>query len=150
MRASLLRTPLVVALVAGGAVLGAVPTLAQTSSCRDVQTFMGERQKLIQQLNNAGGKDKKLDPGVACSAFGKLVTNGETGLKWIEANKDWCQIPDQFAQSFREDHDKMKKLRGEACKIAAKAAQIEKEARRGSNPFGGGLTGEYKIPQGAL
>ena len=79
-----------------------------------------------------------------------LVTNGETGLKWIEANKDWCQIPDQFAQSFREDHDKMKKLRGEACKIAAKAAQMEKEARRGSNPFGGGLTGEYKIPQGAL
>ncbi|HEV2558964.1 MAG TPA: hypothetical protein VGU45_10085 [Microvirga sp.] len=148
MRAPSLRTTLVAALAAAGAF--ATPALAQNSGCQDAQKFMGERQTLIQQLNKAAGKDKKLDPRAACSTFGKLVANGDTGMKWIEANKDWCQIPDQFAQSFKEDHNKIKELRGQACKAAAQMNQMEKQARQGSNPFGGGLTGEYKIPQGAL
>jgi hypothetical protein len=150
MPASSLRSPIVAALVVVGALIAAAPASAQSASCQDAQKFMGERQNLIQQLNKSGGKDKKLDPRVACSSFGKLIANGENGLKWIEANKDWCQIPDQFAQSFKEEHDKIKELRGQACKAAAQVTQMEKQAREGANPFAGGLTGQYKIPQGAL
>jgi hypothetical protein len=135
----------------------ASPAAAQASSCQDAQKFMGERQTLTQQFQKAAGKDKKIDPRSACSIFGKLVKNGETGLKWLETNKDWCQVPDQFAQNFKQEHEKITKLRGEACDAAAKMAAMEKQARQaakqaqqGRNPFGGGLTGEYKIPQGAL
>ncbi len=151
MRAPSLRTTIVAALAASGAL--ATPALAQNSGCSDAQKFMGERQTLIQQLNKSAGKDKKLDPRAACSTFGKLVSNGDTGLKWIEANKDWCQIPDQFAQSFKADHDKIKELRGQACKAAAQLTQMEKQAKEGASSGllgGGGLSGQTRIPQGAL
>jgi hypothetical protein len=140
-----------------GAALPPGPALAQPSTCQEAQKFIGERQTLIQSLNKSAGKDKKLDPRVACTVFGKLQTNGEKGLKWLEANKDWCQIPDQFTQNFSQEHDKIKDLKGQACKAAAQFGEMEKKARqaqqqqqKGANPFGGGLTGEYKVPQGAL
>ena len=96
-------------------------------------------------------------PRVACGAFGKLVSNGETGLKWFETNKDWCQVPDQFVENFKADHDKIKDMRGKACALVSKMEKMQNQARQqqqqqqqGGNPFGGGLTGTYKIPQGAL
>ena len=144
------------ALVAGTAA-AVTPALAQSSSCQDAQKFMSERASLIQGLNKSAGKDKKLDPRYACTAFGKLVSNGETGLKWFETNKDWCQVPDQFVENFKADHDKIKDMRGKACALVSKMEKMQNQARQqqqqqqqGGNPFGGGLTGTYKIPQGAL
>jgi hypothetical protein len=150
MRASSLRTPIVAALVAGGALLAAAPASAQTSGCQDGQKLMAQRQSLMEQLNKSAGKDKKLDPRAACSTFGKLGTNNEAIVKWMEANKDWCQIPDAALANFKDEQTKLKELRGQACKVAAQVTQMEKQARQGANPFAGGLTGEYKIPQGAL
>jgi hypothetical protein len=151
MRASSLRTPFVAALVAGGALLAAAPAIAQSTVCQEGQKLMSERQSLTEQLNKSAGKDKKLDPKIACSAFGKLGTNSEAIIKWMETNKDWCQIPDQAVANFKNEHTKIKELRGQACKVAAQVNQMEKQAREGANnPFGGGLTGQYKIPQGAL
>jgi hypothetical protein len=150
MRASSLRTPFVAALVAGGALLAVAPALAQSSGCQDGQKLMVQRQSLMEQLNNAAGKDKKLDPKTACATFGKIGTNGEAIVKWMEANKDWCQIPDAALENFKNEQTKVKELRGQACKVAAQMTQMEKQARQGANPFAGGLTGEYKIPQGAL
>ena len=57
-------------------------------------------QAIVQQLNKAGGKDRKLDPRMACGTFGKLLANGEQSLKWLETNKDWCQIPDQVVDDL--------------------------------------------------
>lgn len=132
----------------------AAPALAQSSTCQEAQKFMGERASIIQSLNKSAGKDKKLDPRFACQAFGKLVSNGETGLKWFQANKDWCQVPDQIVENFNKEHSKVKELRGQACGALAKLEKMQQQARqaqqKGGNPFGGGLTGEYKIPQGAL
>jgi hypothetical protein len=138
-------------LAAGLAVCAAAPAFAQSSTCQDAQKFLGERRSLIDQINKSSGKDKKLDPRIACTMFGKLASNGETGLKWFESNKDWCQVPDQVVENFTKEHDKVKQLRGQACKAAAHANEMQKQAQqKGANPFGGGLTGEYKIPQGAL
>jgi hypothetical protein len=135
--------------------LSATPAAAQASGCQDAQTFLAERENLTKQFHKAAGKDKKIDPKVACQLLGKLATNGETGVKWITANKDWCQIPDQFAQSFKQEYDRVKELRGQACQAATKMEAMQKQARQQAeqnrnNPFGGGLTGQYKIPQGAL
>jgi hypothetical protein len=141
------------ALVAGGAMLAAAgPASAQV--CQQGAKLIQERQAIVAQINKAGGKDKKLDPRMACSAFGKLAANGEQSLKWLETNKDWCQIPDEVSDNLKQEHDKVKDIRGQACQAAAKFEQMQKQARQqqqqGGNPFGGGLTGEYKIPQGAL
>src|SRR3954454_3997841 len=145
MSPSLFRSSLLAGLAAAGLIVAAGPAFAQAAGCEDAQKFMTERKNLSEQLQKAGGKDKKLDPRMACTLFGKLQSNGETGIKWIEANKDWCQIPDQFAQNFKTEHDKVKELRGQACKVAAQFTAMEKKARqqqqqqpKGGNPFGGG------------
>ncbi len=150
-----LRSLTLAALAGGVLALAATPAAAQI--CNESGKLVQERQSIIEQLNKAGGKDKKLDPRMACGTFGKLVTNGEQSLKWLEANKDWCQIPDQVSENLKQEHTKVKEIRGQACQAAAKIAQMEKQARQqqqqqqqGGNPFGGGLTGQYKVPQGAL
>ena len=151
-RTSRLPLPALSLLVGSAMFFCAAPASAQV--CQQGAKLIQERQTIIQQLNKAGGKDKKLDPRMACGAFGKLVSNGEESLKWLETNKDWCQIPDQVADNLRQEQTKVKEIRAKACQAAAKFEQMEKQARQqqqqGGNPFGGGLTGQYKIPQGAL
>ena len=156
-RAASLRFLLAAGLAAAGMSVASAPASAQSTVCQEAQKFLGERQSLIQQINKLGGKEKKVDPRAACSILGKLVSNGETGVKWLDANKDWCQVPDQFATNFKQDHDRSKNMRTQACKVAAqvnemqkKALQAQQQQKKGGNPFSGGLTGEYKMPQGAL
>ena len=152
-----IRSLLTAAFAAAG-VFAAAPAFAQASSCQDAQKFLGDRQNIIQQLGKlgGGGKKKQVDPRAACPLFTKLVANGEVGLKWIEANKAWCQVPDQFADSFKQDHGRAVEMKGQACKAAAKIAEMEKQARQqqqqggGGLLGGGGLTGSYSIPKGAL
>ncbi len=139
-------------------VFAAAPAFAQSSDCQAAQKFLGERQNLIQQINKLGGEGKKkqVDPRAACGIFTKLVANGDTGVKWLTANKDWCQVPEQFAQTFTEDHKRAVNMKGQACQAAAKIAQMEKQAKKQqeqqSNGLlgGGGLTGSYTMPKGAL
>ena len=133
-----------------------VPAQAQSSPCQQVGVQLQERKSLIDAVQKLGGKDKKMEPKAACAAFGKLVANGTTTLKWAEANKDWCQIPEQFIEGIKTDHEKVVKIRGQACGVAAKQVELEKKARSGQGPGaggllgGGGLEGSYKMPQGAL
>jgi hypothetical protein len=134
------------------------PAQAQGSGCQELGTHLTERKSLVEAIQKlGGGKDKKMDPKAACAAFGKLVANGNTTLKWADANKDWCQVPDQFIQGIKNDHDKVSKIRGQACTVAAKQAEMEKKAASGQGPGGpggllggGGLEGSFKMPQGAL
>ena len=144
-------SPRSLALAGFALVVTAAPAVAQV--CQEGSKYIKERQEIVLQLNKAGGKDRKLDPRMACGSFGKLVANGEQSLKWLETNKDWCQIPDQVVANLQREHTKVKEIRGQACQAAAKLAEMEKQVRQqkqGANPFAGGLTGQYKIPQGAL
>jgi len=135
------------------ATLSATAALAQSASCQDILNVKKERQTLIQRIAAMGGKGKKVDPRVACSSFTTLVGNGTKALKWMEANKDWCQVPDALLENIRNDHGQAQKLRANACKVAAQVADMEKKAKSGGQTglLGGeGLTGSYKIPQGAM
>ena len=119
------------------------PAFAQV--CKEGDRLIQERQAIIQQLNKAGGKEKKLDPRMACGAFGKLAANGEQTLKWVETNKEWCHIPDQVSTNLQQEHDKVKELRGKACEVAAKMEQMQKQARQqqqqqGANPTAPGAS----------
>ena len=98
-----------------------------------------------------------MTPQEACALFGKLQSNGAEGLKWITANKEWCSIPDSFAEGFKADHLKVSGIRTKICSVAAQATKMEAQARTQaqngatSGLLGGpGLTGSFKLPQGAL
>jgi hypothetical protein len=148
------------AAVATAGIFMTAPALAQSSSCQDGQKILLERQGLIKQFSKLsdGGKKKQIDPRNACSIFTKLVTNGSAGVKWMADNKDWCQIPDQVVENFSQDHKRAQDFKGQACKAAAKLAEMEKRAKQqaqqqqqgGGRLGGGGLTGTLSVPKGAL
>lgn len=150
------RTPSIVTRIAGIAaiVLSAGVAYAQEASspCGAIQGHLQQRKSIAESLQ-AGGK-KKIDPKTACAGFGRLVTNGAHIMKWLEANKDWCQVPDSFAEGIKADHVKAQEIRGKACNVAAKVEQMEKQAKSGGGGGGllggGGLTGPSNLPQGAL
>lgn len=127
---------------------------AQSAGCADVQKFLQERKEISERIQKAS-KGKQIDAKTACSGFGQLVSNGTGLVKWIDANKDWCQIPEGFSENIKADHGRAVQIRGKACTVAAKQAQMEKQARE-AGPAGGGLlggpglSGANKLPQGAL
>jgi len=137
------------ALVASGA-----PALAQAAGCQDIGKTLNERRTIVERLSGLSQKGKKVEPKVACQMFTSLVSNGTTVIKFLDANKDWCQIPDTFVEGMKKDHKRAQELRGTACNAAVKQAEFEKRAKEGgggSGLLGGdGLTGSYRVPQGAL
>jgi hypothetical protein len=159
--------PLALRLAFAGALAGlaTTPATAQNAACLEGGKIMNQRQAIVAQLSSLG--KNKIDPRAACPLFGKLVSNGATALKWLEANKDWCSIPDGFVENIKGDHAKAGELRGKACAAAAQVKLMENKARQaqqqqdgpggpggpsgaGGTLGGPGLTGSFKLPQGAL
>ena len=155
---SLVRVGLAAGTAAPALAALTAPASAQPSSCVAIQKRIEERKAIVARLQAAGGKKKSLEPKEACALFGKLVANGASTLKWAETNKDWCQVPDSFVEGMKNDHTRATSLKGQACGAAAKQAEMERKARQQAQQNGGsggllggpGLSGEYKIPQGAL
>lgn len=152
-----LKTIAIAAGTLAGAVLAAGPALAQNSDCGAIQKTLEARKDLVTKANGAATSKKKMTPGEACALFGKLQVNGSEGVKWIETNKEWCSIPDSFAEGFKADHVKVSGMRTKICGIAAQQAKLEAQARAQAQNGGGGgllggpgLTGSFKLPQGAL
>ena len=140
-----------------GSGLLALPVAAQASQCTDIQKILLERKSVVERIQGLG--KKKIDPATACNLFTKLVANGQSAVKFVDANKDWCQIPDNFAEGIKQDHERSTKIKAQACTVAAKQAQMMRQARQAQQQggpqqgglFGGpGLTGQYRIPSGAL
>lgn len=135
----------------------AAPAPAVATDCSGIQKTLAERKALVGRANAASTSKKKMTPGEACSLFGRLVSNGSEGMKWIAANKEWCSIPDSFAEGFKADHAKVSGIRTQICGVAAQAAKMEAQARAQAQNGGGGgllggpgLSGSFKLPQGAL
>ncbi|MGU3358725.1 hypothetical protein ACLBWX_00165 [Methylobacterium sp. M6A4_1b] len=131
---------------------------AQGAECGEIQQTLQARKDLIGKANAASNSKKKMTPAEACTLFGKLQANGTAGLKWITANKEWCSIPDSFAEGFKADHVKVSGIKTKVCGVAAQASKMEAQARAQAQNGGGGggllggpgLTGSLKMPQGAL
>ncbi len=146
---ALLAGSLLTAGIAGGA-------HAQSADCAEIQKTLLERKEIVSKVNAASQAKAKMTPAQACGMFTKLQANGTTGLKWISANKDWCSIPDSFAEGFKADHAKVTGLRTKICNAASQQVVMEKRAREQAQNSGGGLlggpglSGSFKLPQGAL
>ena len=128
----------------------AAATPARADCQTDIQGFMQKRDAVIQQLNalsGGGGKKKKaLDPVAACPKFRALSgILGET-VAYMEKNKDWCAIPDQLIDGAKGQRGQFSKTAGQACGIAAKIKQAEKQAAQG----GGGQEQVQRLPTGPL
>lgn len=155
-RTATTRTLAAATLLAVGSSLSATGAFAQTaSSCGELQTHLMQRKSIADRLQ--GGGKKQVDAKVACTSFTQLVQNGTVLVKWTDANKDWCQIPESFIESIKADHVKAQAIRTKACGVAAKQIQMEKQAKSGGGAGGGGgllggggLSGANQLPQGAL
>ena len=147
----------IVAMGAGSLLVAAVPEAVaqQSASCQSIQPMLTQRKEISGRLSS--GAKGKLDARVACSGFNQLVSNGQTLIKWVDANKDWCQIPETFVGGIKADHEKAISIRARACKFAAQQTEMEKRAKEGGGGGGaggllggGGLAGQQAMPQGAL
>ncbi|GJE57157.1 MULTISPECIES: hypothetical protein [Methylobacterium] len=127
--------------------------------CNAIQKTLNDRKNLVAKANAASQSKQKMTPAAACALFGQLHANGVTGIKWIATNKEWCSIPDSFAQGFKTDNDKVGGIRSKVCGMAAQVTKMEAQARAGGGGEGGGgggllggpgLQGSFKMPQGAL
>ncbi|MET0428766.1 MAG: hypothetical protein ABW026_09745 [Microvirga sp.] len=131
---------------------------AGNTDCNAIQSTLAERKALVSRANAASTSKKKMTPQEACGLFNKLVSNGAAGMKWIATNKEWCSIPDSFAQGFKTDNEKVGGIRSKVCTMAAQVTKMEAQARAGGGEGGGGggllggpgLQGSFKMPQGAL
>ena len=142
-----------------GVVLVAGVAGAQASPCAEIGKTLQERKSIVERLQKLG-KGGKIDPRQACTSFGQLVSNGQTVIKWMDANASWCQVPDSFVESMKTDIKKSAELKAKACKVAAQQTEMERRARQGGGPGqggqaggllgGGGLEGAQRLPQGVL
>lgn len=126
-----------------------------STDCGAIQKTLQERKDLVAKANAASTSKAKITAQAACALFGQLQANGNAGMKWITANKEWCSIPDSFSDGFKADHARVMSIRTKVCGIAAQASKMEAQARAGGGGqqglLGGpGLSGNFKLPQGAL
>lgn len=141
------------ALIGSALVLSASGAAFAQSGCDQLATYLQQRKAIADGIGG-GGKKKQIDAKVACGGFANLVNNGAALIKWSEANKEWCRIPDSFIEGVKADNMKAAQIRVKACSAAAQMEKMQKQAREGGGGSGllggGGLTGAQRLPQGAL
>ena len=121
--------------------------------CDDVRPILEERQKIITEIGSwKTNKSRQIDLATACVVGRRLVSNGDKLLGWLKDNKEWCSIPDQFVAGIQNDHKQSQAMRINVCRGNPRPNLRENQSVAGErNPLGaGGLSGQRKIPQGAL
>lgn len=126
------------------------------AECHGIQKTLEQRKALVAKANAASNSKKKMTPAQACTLFNQLQANGAAGVKWIKAHKESCSIPDAFSDGFAADHGKVSAIKVKVCTAAVQYSKMEAQAREQAQNGGGGLlggpglTGSFKMPQGAL
>lgn len=136
-------------------ILGSTAALAQQSSCAtDFQKFMAPRQALIERVNSF--QKKRPTPQQACGTLNQLVSADSRMSKWVDENKDWCQIPEQIVEQLKTGAEQAQRARGQACGVAKQQAAMIARARaqqRAAQQGGGGapaVGSGVRLPSGAL
>lgn len=121
---------------------------AHAQSCQeDFQKLTVKRMAGIEALNNIGKAGKgKMDPEAACPAARRLVAVETEMMNYLAKNKEWCNIPDNVVDGFKDARGKTQNFASQACAAAAKMKQMRDQAAAG----GGGMMAPPKLPAGPL
>ena len=124
-------------------------TGAHAQACQeDFRKLTEKRMAGIEALNNLGKAGKgKMDPEAACPAAKRLVAVETEMMNYITKNKEWCNIPDNVADGFKEARAKTQGFASQACAAAAKMKEMRDQAAAGG---GGGMMAPPKLPAGPL
>jgi hypothetical protein len=140
--ASVISLGLLLAAGFGGAALA--------QSCQeDFQKLTEQRMSQIAALNKLGKANKgKMDPMAACPLARKLSGIEGEMLSYMEKNKDWCAIPDQVVDNFKQARAKTSSFASQACAVAAKVKKMQEQQRE--QAAAGGFGQVQKLPSGPL
>ena len=121
----------VVTLLAGVFAAGA----ATAGDCNaDIAALTQKRQTFIDRLNVLAKSSKgKLDPVASCPPLRGLVVAEGNLVKYLEANKDWCNVPDEAVNNLKGASTKSQAFATQACNIAAQAKKQQQEQASGAN-----------------
>ncbi len=113
--------------------------------------IMGERQGLIDSLNkmNKGGKGQ-LDPIAACPKLRSLATAENKVVSYLEKNKDWCNVPDNFLENAKAGRAKSVSFAAKACQVAAQVQKMKQQAQQAAQNGGTGGPQVQRLPAGPL
>jgi len=130
------------ALFAGGG------ALAQQSCQEDFQKLSVKRMGAIQALNDLGKAGKgKMDPAAACPVAKKLAGIETEMLNYMSKNQEWCNIPDNVVDGFKQAKAKTQNFATQACAAAVKMKEMQEQAAQGGGP---GMAPPPKLPSGPL
>ena len=126
-----------------------VATPAFADCQEEMGKIMAERQTLINSLNKLSGGGKQLEPMAACPKLRGLAAADGKLVSYLEKNKDWCNIPDNFVDNAKAGRDKSATFAAKACKVAAQVEKMkQQQAAGGGNAMGGPQV--QRLPAGPL
>ncbi len=122
---------------------------ARAQSCNDdLADFSKQRTAEIEALNAISKAHQgKLDPVGACPHLKSMKTVEGKMLAYLEKNKEWCNIPDDFINGFKTNTEKTATMASQACQLADKVKQMQSQ---GGGLGGGNLPPPPKLPAGPL
>ena len=109
--------------------IGAAGT-AEAGDCNaDIAGLSAKRQGFIEKLNVLAKSAKgKLDPVASCPTLRGLVGAEGALLKYLEANKAWCNVPDEAVGNLKQASGKSQQFATQACNLATQVKQQQKQA----------------------
>jgi hypothetical protein len=123
---------------------------ARAQSCNDDIGALGKKRmthiEALGAISKAHGG--KLDPIAACPQLRAMKDIEGEMLAYMVKNKEWCNIPDDFINNFKENTGKTAATAAKACEIAAKMKKMQE-----NGGFAGGtqnLPPPPKLPAGPL
>jgi hypothetical protein len=124
---------------------------AWAQSCNDDLGAMGKKRNADIEALGAISKSHggKLDPILACPHLRSMKNTETDMLAYLVKNKDWCNIPDDFINSFKANGEKTSKMAGQACELAVKMKKMQESGgMMGGAPQN--LPPPPKLPAGPL
>lgn len=122
---------------------------ARAQSCNDDLGAFGKKRNSEIEALNAISKShgNKLDPVAACPHLRSMQSIEAKMLAYLVKNKEWCNIPDEFLQNFKNNSGRTGTMAGQACALAAKVKQMQSQ---GGGMGAGNLPPPPKLPAGPL
>ena len=135
--------------ISGLAGAGLAPIgVAHATDCNaDVAGLTAKRQVHIDKLNELAKASKgKLDPVASCPVLRNLVKSEGDLLKYLEANKNWCNVPDEAVNNLKAADAKSQTFATQACNFAV---QVKKQQQQAASAPSLGVEAQ-KLPAGPL